>query len=125
MASPTPVPPMCSALPAPPPAVGAKKPKRKYKRRPATVARREIRHAQKATHRVVPGKAMDRLIREIAASVGPPSGLRFGADAVKALHESAEAYIIEIMAGASANAAENHRVTIQDADLKVGVKFVS
>jgi histone H3/H4 len=108
-----------TGLPVPP---GAGK--RKYKKRSATVARREIRLAQKSTHRLIPAKAMDRLVREIANAVADQP-LRFGGDAVKALHESAEAYLIEVMASASANAAEKNRVTVMAADLKMGVKMVS
>ena len=113
-----------AGLPAPPPPIPPGTGKRKYKKRPATVARREIRHAQKSTHRLIPAKAMDRLVREIATDVATQP-LRFGADAVTALHESAEAYLIEVMAGASASAAEQSRVTIMTADLKTGVKVVS
>ena len=113
-----------ATVPIVPPAPDAPKAKRKYRRRAATNARREIIRAQKQTNRVVPAKAMERVIREIANTVADQP-LRFGADAVTALHESAEAYLIEVMAGASANAAEKSRKTITDADLKMGVKVTS
>ena len=104
--------------------VPAVKAKRKYRRRPETNAKREIKRAQKKTNRVVPAKAIDRVAREIAEAVaGQP--LRFAGDAVSAIHEAAEAYLIDAMAGASANAAANNRKTITSTDLKMGHKMTS
>ena len=105
------------------PAVKAK-PKRKYRRRPATNAKREINRAQKGTNRLVPAKAIDRVVRQIAKAVADQP-LRFTGGAISALHEAAEAYLIGGMGGAAANADENNRKTISVTDLQKGLKVTS
>ena len=68
---------------------GVKKPHR-YK--PGTVALREIRKFQKSTDLLIRKLPFQRLVREIATEY--KSDLRFQSQAVLALQEAAEAYLV-------------------------------
>lgn len=78
---------------------GARKPRRFH---PGTVALREIRRYQKGTAPVLPRAPFFRLMREIQRALNP-AYLPYGAtefnwkkEAVDAMQESAEAYLIEL-----------------------------
>ena len=93
---------------------GVKKPKR-Y--RPGTVALREIHHYQKSTELLCSKLAMSRLIREIAQDF--KVDLRFQSSAIGALHEAAEAYIIELLEDTNLCAIHAKRVTIMPKDMQL------
>ena len=93
---------------------GVKKPKR-Y--RPGTVALREIRRYQKSTELLCSKLAMSRLIREIAQDF--KTDLRFQSLAIGALHEAAEAYLIELLEDTNLCAIHAKRVTIMPKDMQL------
>ena len=66
--------------------------KRPMRYRPGTVALREIRRYQKTTELLIRKKPFNRLVREIAQDF--KTDLRFQAQAIMALQEAAEAYLI-------------------------------
>lgn len=74
-----------------PQAAGVKKPHR-YK--PGTVALREIRKYQKSTELLIRKAPFQRLVREIAQDY--KSDLRFQSNAVLALQEASESYLVSL-----------------------------
>ena len=69
--------------------MGIKKP---HRYRPGTVALREIRKFQKSTELLIRKLPFQRVVREIAGDF--KSDLRFQSQAVLALQEAAEAYLV-------------------------------
>ena len=94
------------------PAAGGRK---KPRHRPGTVALREIRRYQKANDNLLPRAPFQRVVREIAR--GFDSDLRFASQAIVALQEAAEAYLVGIFEDAKACALHANRVTIMRKDM--------
>ena len=97
-------------------AVVGKKKTRRWK--PGTVARREIVKQQRATTPAIPAMAVERLVRD-AAKRATTNEIRFAKDALKALHEGAEAELVAIFKAARRLASHSGRQTIQVADLEL------
>jgi len=93
-------------------APGLKKPHR-YK--PGTVALREIRKFQKSTELLIRKLPFQRLVREIAQDF--KSDLRFQSNAILALQESAEAYLVGLFEDTNLCAVHAKRVTIMVRDI--------
>ena len=93
---------------------GLKKPMR-Y--RPGTVALREIRRYQKTTELLIRKLPFNRLVREIAQDF--KTDLRFQAQAVAALQEAAEAYLIGLFEDTNLCAIHAKRVTIMPKDIQL------
>lgn len=91
---------------------GIKKP---HKFLPGTVALREIRKYQKSTELLIRKLPFQRLVREIAQ--GFRTDLRFQAQAVTALQESAEAYLVGVFEDSNLAALHAKRVTIMPKDI--------
>lgn len=70
------------------------KSQKQYRYRPGTVALREIRKYQKSTELLIPKLSMQRLVREITEDY--KAGLRFTREALDAIHEAAEAYLVSL-----------------------------
>ena len=102
----------------PPP--GARK-KRRYK--PGTVALREIRKYQKSTELLMRKLPFQRLVREVANDIAAgtrfPEGPRWQAQAVVALQEAAEAYLVSLFEDSNLEAIHAKRVTIQAKDIQI------
>ena len=94
--------------------VGLKKPHR-YK--PGTVALREIRKFQKSTDLLIRKLPFQRLVREIA--MGFKSDLRFQSNAILALQEAAETYLIGLFEDTNLCAIHASRVTIMSKDIQL------
>ena len=71
---------------------GVKKP---HRYRPGTVALREIRRFQKSTDLLIRKLPFQRLVREISGEF--KSDLRFQSQAVLALQEASEAYLVDYL----------------------------
>jgi histone H3 len=97
-----------------PSAGGLKKPHR-YK--PGTVALREIRKYQKSTELLIRKLPFQRLVREIAQDY--KSELRFQSNAVLALQEAAEAYLVSLFEDTNLCAIHAKRVTIMPKDIQL------
>lgn len=91
---------------------GFKKP---HRFKPGTVALREIRKYQKGSDLLLKKLPFQRLIREVAQEY--KSDIRFQADALRALQEAAEAYIVDIFGDVNLCAIHAQRTTIMPRDL--------
>ena len=95
-------------------ATGIKKP---HKFRPGTVALREIRKFQKSTDLLIRKLPFQRLVREIAQDY--KADLRFQSQAVLALQEAAEAYMVSLFEDTNLCAIHAKRVTIMPKDIQL------
>jgi histone H3 len=93
---------------------GVKKP---HRYRPGTVALREIRKFQKSTELLIRKLPFQRLVREIATEY--MSDLRFQSQAVLALQEAAEAYLVGVFEDTNLCAIHAKRVTIMPKDMQL------
>ena len=89
--------------------------KRKIRFRPGTVALREIKRYQKATNMLLPRASFQRVVRSICGGID--SDLRFASQALIALQESAEAYLVSCFEDANLCAIHAKRVTVMKKDL--------
>ena len=101
-------------LGGPPRMGGLKKPMR-Y--RPGTVALREICHYQKSTELLIRKLPFNRLVREIAQDF--KTDLRFQAQAIAALQEATEAYLVGLFEDTSLCGMHVKRVTIMPKDIQL------
>ena len=91
------------------------KPKvRKY--RPGTVALREIRRYQKLTELLIRKQPFQRLVREIAQDLGKKD-VRFQSEAIIALQEASEAYLVGLLEDSNLCTIHAKRVTITPKDI--------
>ena len=90
--------------------MGIKKP---HRYRPGTVALREIRKFQKSTDLLIRKLPFQRLVREIAGE------LRFQTQAILALQEAAEAYLVGLFEDTNLCAIHARRVTIMPKDMQL------
>ena len=96
-----------------------KKTKKSKPRR--SVALQEIRtYQEKNTGLLLPRSAMSRLIRKITYDhfTRPGSTLRFQPEALLALHESAEAYLVQVFEDANLCTLNSGRQTVQVKDIQ-------
>lgn len=89
--------------------------KRKIRFRPGTVALREIKRYQKSTSLLLPRASFQRLVRSVTGQID--NDLRFASNALLALQESSEAYLVGIFEDANLCAIHANRVTIMKKDL--------
>ena len=94
---------------------GVKKAKHRY--RPGTVALREIRRYQKSTDLLIRKLPFRRLVREIAQDF--KTDLRFRPDAISALQEASEAYLVGLFEDTNLCAIHAKRVTIMPKDIQL------
>jgi len=94
------------------PGGGVKKP---HRYRPGTVALREIRRYQKSTELLIRKLPFQRLVREIALAF--KSDLRFKSQAVAALQEASESYLVGLFEDTNMCAIHAKRVTIMTKDI--------
>lgn len=95
----------------------AKAPKDRKKPRfhPGTVALREIKRYQKSTSLLIPKAPFSRLVRNICADID--NDLRFAAQALMALQEAAEAYMVSVLEDAGLCAVHAKRQTVMKSDM--------
>ena len=89
--------------------------KQPHRYRPGTVALREIRRFQKSTDLLIRKLPFQRLVREIAMEY--KSDLRFQSQAILALQEATEAYMVSLFEDTNLCAIHAKRVTIMPKDL--------
>ncbi|KAI4126095.1 MAG: hypothetical protein LQ338_003931 [Usnochroma carphineum] len=89
--------------------------------RPGTLALREIRRYQRTTDLLLLKLPFSRLVREIALSLVPIGGqaLRWQSQAIQALQESAEAYMVHLFEDTNLCAIHAKRVTIMQKDVQL------
>lgn len=93
---------------------GIKKP---HKYRPGTVALREIRKYQKSTNILLAKLPFMRLIKEISQDF--KTDLRWQKNALQAIQEAAEAYLVGLFEEANLCAIHAKRVTIMPKDIQL------
>ena len=94
--------------------MGIKKP---HIYRPGTVALREIRKFQKSTDLLIRKLPFQKVVREIAGEF--KSDLRFQSQAVLALQEASEAYLVGLFEDTNLCAIHAKRVTIMPKDMQL------
>ena len=94
--------------------MGIKKP---HRYRPGTVALREIRKFQKSTDLLIRKLPFQKVVREIAGEF--KSDLRFQSQAVLALQEASEAYLVGLFEDTNLCAIHAKRVTIMPKDIQL------
>ena len=99
------------------PATGGIKDKehKKMRFRPGTVALREIKRYQKSTLMLLPHAPFQRLVRSICSGID--HDLRFQSQALLALQESTEAYVVGLLEDAQLCSIHANRVTVMKKDL--------
>lgn len=99
--------------------IPAESKKRRYK--PGVLALKEIRHFQKSTELLIRKLPFQRLVREIAEEFQRPGQevFRWKADAMAALQEAAEAYLVQLFEDANLCAIHAKRVTVAPKDLQL------
>ena len=93
---------------------GVKKP---HRFRPGTVALREIRKYQKSTDLLIRKLPFQRLVKEIAGEF--KTDLRFQSNAILALQEAGEAYLVGLFEDTNLCAIHAKRVTIMAKDMQL------
>jgi histone H3 len=91
--------------------------KKKRRFRPGTVALREIRKYQRSTVTLIRKLPFQRLCREVAQ--GLDKNLRFQSEAVRALQEACEAYLVGLFEDTQLCAIHAKRVTIMTKDMQL------
>ena len=100
---------------------GVKKP---HRYRPGTVALRERRSYQKSTELLIKKLPFQHVVQEIALDFWPKGGgPRFTADAVMALQEAAEAYLVCLFEDTNLCAIHAKRVTIMPKDIQLAQRI--
>ena len=93
---------------------GIKKP---HRYRPGTLSLREIRKFQKSTELLIIKLPFQRLVKEIAGEY--KSDLRFQSQAILALQEATETYLVELFEDTNLMAIHAKRVTIMPKDMQL------
>lgn len=89
--------------------------------KPGTVALREIRKFQKSTELLIRKAPFQRLVREIAENY--KDDLRFQSNAIQAMQEAAEAYIVGLFEDTALCATHAKRITIQPKDMQLAIRL--
>ncbi|KAH8598056.1 putative histone H3 protein [Bisporella sp. PMI_857] len=92
--------------------------KRRY--RPGTLALKEIKQYQRSTDLLIRKLPFARLVREIALTLRPAGeGMRWQSQAIMALQESAEAFLVHLFEDTNLCAIHAKRVTIMQKDIQL------
>ena len=91
--------------------------RKKPKFKPGTVALLEIKRYQRSTDLLLPRAPFQRLVREITGGYDPD--LRFAPQALIALQEATEAYLVGIFEDTQLCAIHAKRVTVQKKDMEL------
>lgn len=96
-------------------------PPKKRKWKPGTVALREIKKQQKSVDTIIPKAAIERVFRQLSST----EFLKrlWTQQAIRALHEAAEAYLIEYFGDAQMMAIHAGRIGIQPGDGQAGKRL--
>lgn len=94
--------------------------RRKPRYRPGTVAMREIRRYQKSTDLLIRKLPFARLVKEIADNyAGGMYNFRWQSQAIMALQEASEAFLVHLLEDTNLCAIHARRVTIMQKDIQL------
>ena len=93
-----------------------------FRFRPGTQALRQIHRYQKSTELLIGKRNFGRLVREIARDFTTQE-LRFQADAIEALQEASEDYLVHLFEDANSCAIHAKRVTIMPKDIQLAKRL--
>ena len=96
---------------------------RKRSTKPGQAAIREIKKYQKSTELLLRKLPFQRLVREVMQGDDRASEFRFQSQALLALQEAAEAYIVGLFEDTNLCAIHAKRVTIMKKDLQLAVRI--
>jgi len=97
-------------------------PRKPHRYKPGTTALREIRRYQRSTDLLLLKLPFSRLVREIALTVLPAEvglDLRWQSQAIQALQEAAEAFLVHLFEDTNLCAIHAKRVTIMQKDIQL------
>ena len=97
------------------PAEGGVKDKAKRRNKPGTATLREVKRYQRTVDMVLPRAPFQRLVRAITTDMD--HALRFQSQALQALQEATEAYIVGLFEDTNLCAIHAKRVTVQKKDM--------
>ncbi|XP_059637717.1 histone H3-like centromeric protein CENH3 [Cornus florida] len=100
---------------APPSSGDGQRQRKRYRHRPGMVALREIRHFQKTWKLLIPAAPFIRTVKEISNCFAPQI-TRWTAEALVALQEAAEDYLVHLFEDAMLCAIHGKRVTLMKKD---------
>jgi histone H3 len=95
--------------------------KKPHRYRPGTVALREIRRYQKTTELLIRKLPFQRLAREVAQDF--KTDVRFQANAMLAMQEASEGYLVGLFEDTNLCAIHANRVTIQKKDIELAKRI--
>ncbi|KAB2575827.1 putative histone H3 protein [Lasiodiplodia theobromae] len=94
--------------------------RKKYRHKPGTNALKEIRRYQRSTDLLLLKLPFARLVREIALNLVPDGeALRWQSQAIQALQEAAEAFLVHLFEDTNLCAIHAKRVTIMQKDIQL------
>jgi histone H3/H4 len=96
--------------------------RRPHRYKPGTIALREIRRYQQSTDLLMLKLPFSRLVREICGDILPYSAamsLRWQSQAIQALQEAAEAFLVHLFEDTNLCAIHAKRVTIMQKDIQL------
>ncbi|KAK9014686.1 hypothetical protein V6N11_005835 [Hibiscus sabdariffa] len=93
-------------------------PKKPHRFKPGTRALQEIRKYQKTMHRLIPAASFIREVRAISFRFAPDIG-RWQAEALIAIQEAAEDYLVKLFGDAMLCAIHAKRVTLMKKDIQL------
>eukprot|EP00427_Karlodinium_veneficum_P022487 CAMPEP_0169109528 /NCGR_PEP_ID=MMETSP1015-20121227/26013_1 /TAXON_ID=342587 /ORGANISM="Karlodinium micrum, Strain CCMP2283" /LENGTH=153 /DNA_ID=CAMNT_0009171231 /DNA_START=43 /DNA_END=504 /DNA_ORIENTATION=- len=106
------------------PAVGiANSNKKTHRYRPGVVALREIRKYQKSTELLLRKLPFQRVVREIARNLLDDQDMKFQSQAILALQEAAEAFLVGLFEDTNLCAIHAKRVTIMPKDIQLAMRL--
>ena len=96
--------------------------RRPHRYKPGTIALREIRRYQQSTDLLLLKLPFARLVREVSQYLLPPSvgaELRWQSQAIQALQEASEAFLVHLFEDTNLCAIHAKRVTIMQKDIQL------
>lgn len=100
------------------PSQGTSKQRKPHRFRPGTRALLEIRKYQKTTKRLIPAASFIREVRAISYQLAPDIG-RWQAEALVAIQEAAEEFLVQLFGDAMLCAIHAKRVTLMKKDIQL------
>ncbi|KAI1706394.1 core histone h2A/H2B/H3/H4 domain-containing protein [Ditylenchus destructor] len=100
-------------------AEASKKIAKKHRYRPGTRALMEIRKFQKTVNMLIPKAPFCRLIREIIQMLNPTRDMRIQSEAINALQEASEAFLVTMFEAGHRCAIHAKRVTVMPSDFSL------